>query len=223
MQSMLNGLELNVIFDTLLACFFPLAILLVGYRLSAPLTWADLYDMLCLRSLKSPSYGRFSLETAYQSYTQYGRLSNREQFQRQASYNGLGRAHKRLGNKIGYPAKLDKLKTVTDLNATIADGIADLASEQFDLKHVPGSGGDLGRVREALKHFIRDWSEEGAHERQRIFQPILDVLRRVDHTDRMDQKVLVPGSGLGRLAWEISQLGMSVISPVVRLSHPTRL
>ena len=217
---MFNNLEPNVAFDVLLASFLPLAILLMGYRLSAPLTWVDLYDMLCLRSLsgKSPSYGAFSLENAYQSYTQYGRLSNREQFQRRASYNGLGRAHKRLGNKIGYPAKLDKLETVTDLNATIADGIADLASKQFNLKSILGSGGDLGRVRESLKHFIRDWSEEGAHERQRVFEPILDVLRRVDHTKRTGQKVLVPGSGLGRLAWEISQLGMSVIC-VLCASH----
>lgn len=221
---MFSGLESNVTFDILLACFFPFAILLVGYRLSAPLTWTDLYDFLSLRSFKSPSHGAFSLETAYRSYAQYNRLSSREQFHRQASYNGLGRAHKRLGNKIGYPAKLDKLKAVTDLNATITDGIADLASKQFNLKSVPRSNGDLGRVRESLKHFIRDWSEEGAHERQRIFQPILNVLRRVNHTERMGQKILVPGSGLGRLAWEISQLGTSIIPyHAVRLSHSARL
>jgi N2227-like protein len=223
---MLSGLEPNVTFDALLACFFPLAILLVGYRLSTPLTWADLYKLLSIRSIKSsPSHGGFSLETAYQSFTQYGRLSNRENSYRQASYNGLGRSHKRLGNAIGYPAKLDKLKAVTDLNATITDGIADLASKQFNLRGVSGGGEDLGRVRESLKHFIRDWSEEGAHERQRIFQPILNVLQRVDHTKRMGMKVLVPGSGLGRLAWEISQLGMSVVSlhAAAHLSHSARL
>lgn len=201
------GLEPNVTFDVLLACLFPIAVLLVGYRLSAPFKWANLFSFMSIRSFYSPPYGNFSLETAYQSYTLYGRLSHREQSYRQTSYNKLGRAHKRLGNKIGYQAKLDKLKVVTDLNATITDEIADLASKQFNLKVDSAGSGDLGRVRESLKHFIRDWSQEGANERQRIFQPILNVLQRVDHTERKGLKVLVPGSGLGRLAWEISQMG----------------
>ena len=66
---------------------------------------------------------------------------------------------------------------------------------------------DLGRVQESLKHYVRDWSEEGAKERGRIFEPILRVLRDVPVDDRRKLKVLVPGSGLGRLAWEISELG----------------
>jgi carnosine N-methyltransferase len=64
------------------------------------------------------------------------------------------------------------------------------------------------RVRESLKHFIRDWSSDGIREREKIFTPILDVLRSVDVDDRATKRVLVPGSGLGRLAWEISELGM---------------
>ena len=66
---------------------------------------------------------------------------------------------------------------------------------------------DLPRVRESLKHFVRDWSEDGRLERSQIFGPILDALAEVSHAGRKDMKVLVPGSGLGRLAWEISQLG----------------
>jgi len=66
---------------------------------------------------------------------------------------------------------------------------------------------DLMRVRESLKHFIRDWSSDGIREREKIFGPILDVLRKVDADERQTKRVLVPGSGLGRLAWEISELG----------------
>jgi len=65
---------------------------------------------------------------------------------------------------------------------------------------------DPGRVKEALKHFIRDWSVEGREERDRLFSPILAVLR-ADMRAREDLKVLVPGAGLGRLAWEIANLG----------------
>lgn len=58
-----------------------------------------------------------------------------------------------------------------------------------------------------MKHYLRDWSSEGASEREVIFSPILDVLKLVPQAERGSQKILVPGSGLGRLAWEISQLG----------------
>ncbi|KAK7043526.1 N2227-like protein-domain-containing protein [Favolaschia claudopus] len=49
------------------------------------------------------------------------------------------------------------------------------------------------RVRESLKHYIRDWS--------------VDVLRAVDIDARAGQRVLVPGAGLGRRGWEIPELG----------------
>ncbi|KAG6853566.1 hypothetical protein C0991_003236 [Blastosporella zonata] len=103
--------------------------------------------------------------------------------------------------------KLDRLKLVTDLNATVTEGIAELAANEFGLEEPDAESPDLGRVRESLKHYIRDWSSEGASEREKIFRPILNVLKAVDENDRSGKRILVPGSGLGRLAWEISQLG----------------
>lgn len=127
------------------------------------------------------------------------------------SYTSLSRSGKQIGYKIGYPRKLDRLHAVTSLNATLTDGIVELTEDEFSsLKDEPTihtGPADLGRVRESLKHFVRDWSEEGATERARIFAPILDFLKEVDSRSRADLKVLVPGCGLGRLAWEISQLG----------------
>ncbi|KAJ7744655.1 N2227-like protein-domain-containing protein [Mycena metata] len=125
------------------------------------------------------------------------------------SYTSIDRAHKRLGYTLGYPAKLDRLAQVTHANAKITDAIAKLAEQEFDID-VPPRGGtsiDLMRVREALKHFIRDWSSGGLRERDKIFAPILDVLRTVDADERANQRVLFPDSGLGRLTWEISELG----------------
>jgi carnosine N-methyltransferase len=93
------------------------------------------------------------------------------------------------------------------MNAKITNEIAELALQEFEnlAKYSSTANiSDLGRVRESLKHFVRDWSVEGAHERARIFQPILNVLRQVDPDSRPEKKVLVPGSGLGKLAWEIS-------------------
>ncbi|KAF5377932.1 hypothetical protein D9615_006735 [Tricholomella constricta] len=198
-------------FDALLACLFPLALFAVVLRTSfanlRAWSWAAARDFLSLRSLKFSAHGPFSQEKAYQSYTQYSRLAGLEVATRQAMYSSLGRAHKRLGNKIGYPAKLEQLRYVTDINATITEGIAGLAAKEFGLSETYAGHADLSRVRESLKHFIRDWSEEGAQEREKIFRPILDVLAAVNPLERKDKRILVPGSGLGRLAWEISQLG----------------
>lgn len=98
------------------------------------------------------------------------------------------------------------------MNATVTEAIADLAVEEHpelkDTRPIQATAGDLSRVRESLKHFIRDWSAAGSSERQRIFDPILNVLRQVNSSERPTKRILVPGSGLGRLAWEISELGM---------------
>ncbi|KAJ2918593.1 hypothetical protein MD484_g1870, partial [Candolleomyces efflorescens] len=127
------------------------------------------------------------------------------------SYSSLGRAHKNLGYQIGYPQKLDRLWEATSLNATLAEGIAELAAKEHpEIKYSPkirANSADLARVRESLKHFVRDWSEVGKQERQRTFAPILDLLSRVEPEQRDRTRILVPGAGLGRLAWEISQLG----------------
>ncbi|KAG6848230.1 hypothetical protein H0H93_002097 [Arthromyces matolae] len=191
-------------FDILLALLFPIAIFLAALRASIPMSsFRDIFSRLGQR----PSYGPFSLQKAYQSYSNYKKLASLEVSTRRATYNTLGRGHRRIGDTIGYSEKLSRLQVVTDINAVIAEGIAELAATEFGLSEAGSGNEDIGRVRESLKHFIRDWSTEGAIEREKIFRPILDVLMTVDDGERSRKRVLVPGSGLGRLAWEISQLG----------------
>jgi carnosine N-methyltransferase len=72
------------------------------------------------------------------------------------------------------------------------------------------SGADLEKVQATLKQFVRDWSEEGALERQTCYQPIVEEI--VSHFPGdmcvpQDIRVLVPGAGLGRLAFEIARRG----------------
>jgi len=128
------------------------------------------------------------------------------------SYSTLSRAHKRTAYNLGYPKKLECLQDATDVNSVVTNSIAELARREFEAE-LGGNDGitrpdvNVGRVRESLKHFVRDWSEEGKEERDRMFKPILDIFQEVDEDERLGQKVLVPGCGLGRLAWEISQLG----------------
>ena len=55
---------------------------------------------------------------------------------------------------------------------------------------------------------VRDWSEDGQKERDTCYKPILDELERLyPPVIRSSKKVLVPGAGLGRLAYDVANLG----------------
>jgi carnosine N-methyltransferase len=67
----------------------------------------------------------------------------------------------------------------------------------------------MSKVRSTLRQCVRDWSAEGAAERRACYGPILDELERLypDQSARSAIRVLVPGSGLGRLVWEVAARG----------------
>jgi hypothetical protein len=65
---------------------------------------------------------------------------------------------------------------------------------------------------QTLKHFVRDWSAEGHGERDALFPPILKALEK-DFDDKAERRVLVPGCGLGRLAYEVASLGTLHLVP----------
>ena len=57
---------------------------------------------------------------------------------------------------------------------------------------------------------VRDWSSMGAAERAACYTPILKDLETLFPGERSNIKVLFPGAGLGRLAYEATQLGFQV-------------
>ena len=71
-----------------------------------------------------------------------------------------------------------------------------------------GKSSDHTSVSQALKHFVRDWSEDGMEERNATFPQILEILQNLflNRSDKKPMKVLVPGSGVGRLAHAIDDL-----------------
>jgi carnosine N-methyltransferase len=63
-------------------------------------------------------------------------------------------------------------------------------------------------VGQALKHYVRDWSLEGDAERSDAFPCVLNTLLGLSEPNRtVPAKVLVPGSGVGRLGHDIHNLG----------------
>ncbi|THH09004.1 hypothetical protein EW145_g2315 [Phellinidium pouzarii] len=94
---------------------------------------------------------------------------------------------------------------------------------------------DMDKLRSTLKQFVRDWSEEvlisyfvkkirpriltelqksqGKIERDACYEPMKEALLKhfvtVPKEERSKLRVLVPGAGLGRLAYDVARLGFS--------------
>lgn len=70
----------------------------------------------------------------------------------------------------------------------------------------------LDKVQSVFKQLMRDWSALGATERKQCYTPIIEEVERQYPPEKFnlsDINVLVPGAGLGRLAFEIAKRGYS--------------
>jgi len=68
---------------------------------------------------------------------------------------------------------------------------------------------EINKLRSTLKLFIRDWANEGKRERDITYNPIITEIKNY-FSNFKDKKILVPGAGLCRLAFEIAKLGCNV-------------
>lgn len=70
---------------------------------------------------------------------------------------------------------------------------------------------DIEKVQSVLKQFVRDWSEEGQAERDQCYRPILEEIENIfghlNTAQKSSTNILVPGAGLGRLAFDIAMKG----------------
>ncbi|KAK7202680.1 N2227-like protein-domain-containing protein [Myxozyma melibiosi] len=129
---------------------------------------------------------------------------------RRLLFSRMSARHQHLVSGTGYAKRLAELGRLADRNGELATRIAKLAEKQYNITR-----GELlysrhpvanARVVELLKHFVRDWSDEGKRERDVLFPPIIDAIKQ-EFGVRSNKRVLVPGAGVGRLAYEISLLG----------------
>lgn len=72
-----------------------------------------------------------------------------------------------------------------------------------------GRNADRISVGQTLKHFVRDWADEGSKERNDAFPCVLSTLSKLKEQANLagPLHVLLPGSGLGRLGHEVANLG----------------
>lgn len=70
-------------------------------------------------------------------------------------------------------------------------------------KRERASGHQMEKVCGTLRQVMREWTAEGAAEREAAFTPLLDALKYLPQGSR----VLCPGAGLGRLVFEVCSRG----------------
>lgn len=88
-------------------------------------------------------------------------------------------------------------------------GVSRHELEAFVYDTTNGTTKQMGNTLYAMKHFVRDWSNEGLHEREATYPCVLEAVQRAfpARSSSEPARVLVPGSGLGRLGHEIASLG----------------
>ncbi|GAA6031037.1 hypothetical protein JCM8097_003973 [Rhodosporidiobolus ruineniae] len=178
-------------------------------RLTRPI-YALLARIPLPSGLQTPS----DLAVAVRSFQGYADAQQRVLDRKYLAFERMNRRHRTLGDQIGWRDTLARGEDqVHEVNAVVTDRLAQLGTELARREGIPlGLRSRLwredGRVVETLKHFVRDWSAEGKGERDALFPPILDGLRD-EYGEAEGKKVLVPGCGLGRLAYEVASLGFS--------------
>ncbi|KAF1815530.1 N2227-domain-containing protein [Eremomyces bilateralis CBS 781.70] len=169
------------------------------------------------------SHPRYALLNALYGYLRYRESNIEEVLKWKELYERLPFAQKKVARDvIHYDKSLDRVERLYEENAQVADAILNhgLQYYQVDRKELEQFAQeaeadkrepDRKEVLQAMRHFVRDWSDDGTHERMETFPWVLETIdglfpSRHDNPDN-PIKVIIPGSGLGKLAHEIGDLG----------------
>ena len=128
--------------------------------------------------------------------------------------------------KFSILSKFDAVDDAIDANANIAEAALQTALEYFGFLpfepsspypppwKAPPNPTDQGKANSTIRQLYRDWSAEGAKERDACYGPIMQSLNaefaHIPLAQRGTIKILVPGAGLGRLPFEICKAGYAV-------------
>ncbi|CAJ0759840.1 21665_t:CDS:2 [Entrophospora sp. SA101] len=75
--------------------------------------------------------------------------------------------------------------------------------EGVEESNLPITEYDMDRVRSTIKQFVREWASERDAAYKPIIEALLEFYKDVPIEERKNIQVLVPGAGLGRLAFDI--------------------
>jgi carnosine N-methyltransferase len=164
------------------------------------------------RRKRYPSF-QDGLAHSINSFEQYPFLAEQVVQRKYARYAKQTPAQKAMSSKLSYFAHFEKTRKGIEVNARFSEQVAQIAREAYSTG--PSAledeeDAEYGLVDLAFGHLSRDWSSQGAEERKAVFPPVLDALEKHFGEHGKQKKVLVPGSGMGRLASDIADLGTSI-------------
>ncbi|KAK5789170.1 hypothetical protein VI817_008294 [Penicillium citrinum] len=158
-------------------------------------------------------------------YRQYRRTAHRNTtHRRRQAFYALPSEHWQMLSEPPFSI-LDHFNAVDDaidVNAEIADAILAVGLKSFGLSAAPdkadpnqnwhdtATASDVNKAHSTIRQFYRDWSAEGQVERDVCYGPVLADLQKEFTTRREageEIRVLVPGSGLGRLVFDLCMAG----------------
>ncbi|KAH0613118.1 uncharacterized protein H6S33_009498 [Morchella sextelata] len=175
---------------------------------------------------RDTSHPRRRVLSALVGFLEYREKMEEAVRRKRDGWNKLTVRQKELMSTVPYGEKLEKTSALIRENDNLVQKIVDHGLSYYDLtftellsfrsahKNDTRSVADHSSVIQSLKHFIRDWSAAGSHERDTTFPQILTTLESLypDHVGRGQKKVLVPGAGLGRLSYEIAAMGFQTVA-----------
>ncbi|KAK0619035.1 N2227-like protein-domain-containing protein [Immersiella caudata] len=164
---------------------------------------------------------RHRLLEALRGFSSYGENNLAELNRLKDLYRHASKQQKALlESTINYSSKFTSISDLVVKNQDLCDAIVRNALDFYHIDRAElerhtrgmtaaGRPADKVSVSQALKHLVRDWSAQGASERDAAYPCIVKALegiakRYYHHDQRLN--VLLPGAGLGRLGHEISQL-----------------
>ncbi|KAK5128960.1 hypothetical protein LTR85_000293 [Meristemomyces frigidus] len=166
------------------------------------------------------------LYAALDSFRQYRRAAhyNITHLRRQSFYS-LPSAHMDLLSEppFSLPETFDAVDDAIDCNADIAEAILTAGLSFFGVSlndefwKGQATPSDMDKARSTLRQLYRDWSYEGREERLASYFTMISALdlylpshSREESPQRHQQRILVPGAGLGRLAFDLCTEGYNV-------------
>ncbi|KAL4802577.1 N2227-like protein-domain-containing protein [Aspergillus unguis] len=164
------------------------------------------------------NHPRHRLLTALYGFSEYRSLNLAEVKRWRDLYKHVPASQKKVVERVtGYTRKLNTVEHLFEENDKLAGdvlkngmefyGIGKEEFEEFVKEFKKEKKADRTSVVQAMKHFVRDWSEEGKFEREDAFACVLAEIQGIEHSGDRPVKVLLPGAGAGRLGYEINALG----------------
>ena len=155
---------------------------------------------------------RAHFQSIIRAYDEYAAWATAKVDRLESHYHKLATHDQEL---LSLATKVEAMRKAIRQNAIVLNMIVDphrghvgAAEEQLStrVRRVPLA--DMDKMQSTLKQFVREWSVEGSIEREAAHRPLLDALQRaVPSSALRGVRVLLPGAGLGRLAWEVAMLG----------------